>query len=41
MLYILTDPGPKKNPFLCPDGRVATGEGRLVQRGRTKFVLSH
>ena len=24
-------PGPKKNPFLCPDGRVATGEGRLAQ----------
>ena len=22
--------GPK-NPFLCPDGRVATGEGRLAQ----------
>ena len=20
-----------KNPFLCPDGRVATGEGRLAQ----------
>ena len=23
-------PGPK-NPFLCPDGRVATGQGRLAQ----------
>ena len=31
-------PGPK-NPFLCPDGRVATGEGRLAQWGRTKFVV--
>ena len=30
-----------KNPFLCPDGRVATGEGRLAQWGRTKFVLHH
>ena len=30
-----------KNPFLCPDGRVATGEGPLAQLGRTKFVLPH
>ena len=30
-----------KNPFLCPDGRVATGEGRLARWGRTKFVLPH
>jgi len=30
-----------KNPFLCPDGRVARGEGRLAQWGRTKFVLPH
>ena len=29
-----------KNPFLCPDRRVATGEGRLAQWGRTKFVPS-
>jgi len=29
---------PPKKLFLCPDGRVATREGRLVQRGRTKFV---
>jgi len=34
------DTGPK-NPFLCPDGRVATGEGRLAQWGRTKLVLPH
>jgi len=39
LLYTKTA-GPK-NPFLCPDGRVATGEGRLAQWGRTKFVLPH
>jgi len=27
----LIQTGPKKTPFLCPDGRVATGEGRLAQ----------
>ena len=34
----LSDPDPgfkvtagPKNPFLCPDGRVATGEGRLAK----------
>jgi len=32
--YLYTGP---KNPFLCPDERVATGEGRLAQWGRTKF----
>jgi len=26
-----------KNAFLCPDGRVATGKGRLALWGRTKF----
>jgi len=26
-----------KNPFWCPDGRVATGEGRIPHWGRTKF----
>jgi len=31
------EPGPKNPFFLCPNGRVATGEGRLVQWGRTKF----
>jgi len=25
------DTGPKKTLFLCPDGRVATREGRLAQ----------
>ena len=30
-----------KTPFLCPDGRVATSEGRLAQWGTTKFVLPH
>jgi len=30
-----------KTPFLCPDGRVAAGEGRLAQWGRTKLVLPH
>jgi len=28
-------------PFLCPDGRVATGEGRLAKWCRSKFVLPH
>ena len=32
-------PGPKTS-FLCPDRRVATGEGWLAQWGRTKFVPS-
>jgi len=40
LLITYVCPGPK-NPFLCPDGRVATGEGRLAQWRRTKLVLPH